>query len=226
MAAKVQTPEVENAPTDRLNSMLFIASSQGLLHYPAIYLSAILLHTSLTIPPIYKKAFWNKLILVQRISVFIIISHVSFFWGTELVFPVLSNKDKGKKYSYNPEAVSSLSIGIFQQKIVQSRYLLCLDLCIIVYNSQGRFLIFAAGRNGLPRISGLCQGERRMWSSVPFPCDEIVCISRFVQIWDFFCCCFLITREINPALSGHTSNPAEAISNSNSCLKVASYRES
>lgn len=156
MAAKVQTTKVENAPTDRLNCMLFIASSQGLLHYPAIYLSSVLLLTPLTIPPICNKALLNKLILVQRISVFIIIFHVSFFWGTELLFLVLSNKDKGKKYNYKPEAVSSLSIGIFQQKLVQTLYLLCLDLCIIVYNSQGRFLIFATGRNGLPRISGLC----------------------------------------------------------------------
>ena len=38
-------------------------------------------------------------------------------------FFVLSNKDKSKKYNYKPEAVSSLSTAVFQQKLVQSLYL-------------------------------------------------------------------------------------------------------
>lgn len=71
-----------------------------------------------------------------------------------LVFFVLSNKNKSKKYTFKPEAVFSLSTAVFQQKLVQSFYLR-LDLSIVVYNSQGRFLISATGINGLPRISGL-----------------------------------------------------------------------
>lgn len=58
MAAKAQTSKFESAPTDRLNlfhSVLFIASSQGLFHYPPNYPLSVLLHSPLTIPPIYNK---------------------------------------------------------------------------------------------------------------------------------------------------------------------------
>jgi len=67
MAAKVQTPKFENAATETLDlfhSIPFIASSQKFFHYPPTHPSSVLLHTPLTIPPIYNKGLLNKLILV------------------------------------------------------------------------------------------------------------------------------------------------------------------
>lgn len=82
---------------------------------------------------------------------------------------------------YHPSAQQ-----FFNRNLCSVFAFLCLDLSMVVYNSWGRFLISTTGINGLLRISGLCQSERRMRSSVPFSCKEIVCINRLIQFLIFF----------------------------------------
>lgn len=128
-----------------------------------------------------------------------------------MLFFVLINKGKSRKSAFiNQKQYLPSAQQFFSRNLCSLFTSLCSDLFIVVYNSQGRFLISSADMSGLPRISGLCKCENGMRSTVSFPCNEIVCISRLVQSQDLFL--FLITAGINLPLSAHMSNPAEASS--------------
>lgn len=153
VGARVQTPKFGSACTVSLNLYrycCFVLLHRGYFLYP----SSVVLNTPWTMLPIYTQDFKAIGLGLKDNCIHYFFSCFSF-WGTELEFSMLSYRDKSKKHNYKPEAISSLSTAVSQEKLVHSLYPLCLDLSVVVYNSQGRFLISATGINGLPRISGL-----------------------------------------------------------------------
>lgn len=152
MVAKVQTLKFENALRGR--SFLLCAVYcfvMGVVHYPAIYSSTVLLHSPLTISPVCDKGILKKIHHgMKDICIHYYFSCIMLL-GSRIDIFVLSKKDKSKKHSYILEAVSPFSTAVFQQKLVQSLTFLCTDLSVVVYNSRWRFLISATGINYLSR---------------------------------------------------------------------------